>query len=289
MTNEERTIIQDFITRVSGGTPAPVQPGSVPATMAPLPPVDREADQLIGQMFTQYPDAKYRLTQTAFVQEHALAAAQSQIQRLQWELNQAKQMVAQAQQAQQAGPQGGGGFFGGLFGGGRQQPPPQQQQPPVWNQGAPQYQQPPQMQGQGQPQYGGPPPQYQQPGMFQRQGSGFLGSALTTAAGVAGGMVAGNALMGLFSGGHGGGGMFGGGAGAAAAAPVASPWETPAALPEPPMPPDQGSVDQGTWDTAAPATSTDDWNRQDSAPDNSSWGNSGGNDWGSGGGGSADC
>ena len=50
--------------------------------------------------------------------------------------------------------------------------------------------------------------------MFQqRGGSGFLGSALTTAAGVAGGMVVGNALMGAFSG-HGGGGegMFGGGA-----------------------------------------------------------------------------
>ena len=39
--------------------------------------------------------------------------------------------------------------------------------------------------------------------MFQRSGSGFLGSALTTAAGVAGGLVAGNALMSLFSGSHG--------------------------------------------------------------------------------------
>ena len=49
--------------------------------------------------------------------------------------------------------------------------------------------------------------------MFQRSGSGFLGSALTTAAGVAGGMVAGNALMNLFSGSHnsgyGGGSAFG--------------------------------------------------------------------------------
>jgi uncharacterized protein len=51
--------------------------------------------------------------------------------------------------------------------------------------------------------------------MFQRSGSGFLGSALTTAAGVAGGVVAGNALMDLFSGhgGGGGGGLFGGGGG----------------------------------------------------------------------------
>ena len=49
--------------------------------------------------------------------------------------------------------------------------------------------------------------------MFQQGGgSGFLGSALTTAAGVAGGMVVGNALMGAFSGHGGSGGMFGGGA-----------------------------------------------------------------------------
>ena len=36
--------------------------------------------------------------------------------------------------------------------------------------------------------------------MFQRSGSGFLGSALTTAAGVAGGLVVGNALMNAFGG-----------------------------------------------------------------------------------------
>ena len=40
-----------------------------------------------------------------------------------------------------------------------------------------------------------------QPGMFQQGGgSSFLGSALTTAAGVAGGMVVGNMLMNAFSG-----------------------------------------------------------------------------------------
>ena len=46
-------------------------------------------------------------------------------------------------------------------------------------------------------------------------GSGFLGSALTTAAGVAGGVVAGNVLMDMFSG-HGGG--MGGGSACSAAA-----------------------------------------------------------------------
>ncbi len=281
MTNEERNIIQDFITRVSGGAPAPTQPGSVPATVAPLPPMDREADQLIGQLFTQYPEAKYRLTQTAFVQEHALAAAQSRIQQLEWQVNQAKQAMTQAQQA---APQTGG-FFSSLFGGGRPAQGQAPQAPPVWNQGAPQG---PPPQYQNQPQYGAPPPQYQQPGMFQRQGSGFLGSALTTAAGVAGGMVAGNALMGLFSGGHSGlgGGMGGGMLGGAAGGAAASPWDTPASS-------DQGAIDQGSWDTSGASTSGGDWGGQssvpDAAPDNSSWGDSGGNDWGSGGGGGTDC
>jgi hypothetical protein len=243
MTNEERDIITQFIGRV-GGAQAPGQGtfgGSVPATTAPpLPPVDPEADRLIAEQFSRFPEARYRLTQLAFIQEHALAEAQNRIQRLEWEVQQARQAAQQAQQQPAAGSSGG--FFSGLFGGGsRSPPPPQQGGPgPAWNQGpgpAPNYQQ-------GAP----PPPQYApgyQQGMFQRQGSGFLGSALTTAAGVAGGLVAGNALMNLFSGSHGMGGGFGGGAGA-------SPWGSA------PTAPDQGYVDQGTWtDPAGGAGTTD--------------------------------
>ena len=84
-------------------------------------------------------------------------------------------------------------MFGGLFGGGGQGAP------------RPAYQQ----------QYAPPPqPVYQQggyqPGMFQSGGSGFLGSALTTAAGVAGGVLAADAISSMFSP-HGYGGGFGGG------------------------------------------------------------------------------
>ena len=152
-------------------------------------------------MFNRYPEARYRITQLAFVQEHALVEAQNVINRLQWELQQARQAQSQQQQrpsspwgaGAQPQQQSGGGFFSGLFGGGSssRQPPP----PP--------------------PQYAPPPPQYPpgyQPGMFAQRGSGFLGSALTTAAGVAGGMLAGDALMNLFRGGGGGYGTgFGGG------------------------------------------------------------------------------
>jgi hypothetical protein len=119
--------------------------------------------------------------------------------------------------------------------------------------------------------------------MFQqRGGSGFLGSALTTAAGVAGGMVAGQALMGLFSphhdsfgGGFGGGGFAGGQGGPWGGAPG-------------------GVVDTGSWGGGAARAGNQDyvdnggWD-QPAAPSDSSWSDGGG--WGggdSGGGGSDD-
>ena len=272
MTNEERDIIGKFIARVGGATqPSGFASGSVPATQPSLPPIDRDADAFIGQSLAQYPEARYRITQLAFVQEHALVEAQNRIQRLEWELQQAQQAAQQAQQSGQR--QGGGGFFSGLFGGGsRPQAGPSQGDPRWGGQGAPGY---PGSQAQ-QPNYqqaAPPPPQYPpnyQQGMFQqRGGSGFLGSALTTAAGVAGGMVAGNALMNMFSPHQ---SSFGGESGVGAGA--ASPWATPT---------DSGAsgqdyVDNGTWDQPAPDT-------------DSSWSdNSGGGDggWDSGGGGNSD-
>ena len=230
-----------------------------------MPPVDPEADRLIAEQFNRYPEARYRLTQLAFIQEHALAEAQNRIQRLEWEVQQARQAAQQAQQAQQ---QPAGWIERRLLQRAvrrrlrvRRHPRNRVEPGPAWNQGqgpAPNYQQ-------GAP----PPPQYApgyQQGMFQRQGSGFLGSALTTAAGVAGGLVAGNALMGLFSGSHGMGGGFGGGF--AGGAPGASPWgSAPAA-------PDQGYVDQGTWSDGSGGTGTTD----PGYVDNGTWDTSGGSD-----------
>jgi uncharacterized protein len=276
MTNEERDIIGQFIARVGGAAQSSgFAGGSVPATQPALPPVDREADAFIGQAFTQYPEARYRITQLAFVQEHALTEAQNRIKRLEWELQQAQQVAQQAQQ-QAAQKPAGGGFFSGLFGGGnRPQQPPQQPDPRWGGQG---YQQPQQQYYQ---QSAPPPPQYPpnyQQGMFQQRGSGFLGSALTTAAGVAGGMVAGEALMNLFSPREGG-GAFGGAGGAFGGAGGGSPWATPA--------PSQDYVDTGSWDQggAAPSGNQDyvdngTWD-QPSSDDSSSSDNSG--SWDSGG------
>ena len=255
MTNEERDIISQFIARVGGASAQPgFAGGSVPATQQPaLPPIDRDADQFIAQNLDRYPEARYRITQLAFVQERALVEAQNRIKRLEWELQQTQQAAQQAaQQSAQRPAGGGGGFFSGLFGGGNRQqaggPPPGG----AWGGGQPQQQQqyqpsapPPQ------PQY---PPNYQQ-GMLPRSGSGFLGSALTTAAGVAGGMVAGNALMSLFSPHQGlGGGMAGG-----------SPWANPGAA-------GQDAVDTGGWNSGSAPAGNQDY------VDNGSWDQSGGGD-----------
>ena len=295
MTNEERDIISKFIARVGGaGQQSGFAAGSVPASQPALPPIDRDADSFIAQTFNQYPEARYRITQLAFVQDHALVEAQNRIQRLEWELQQAQQAV---QQAQQAGGKPGGGFLSGLFGGGNRQQSAPPQGDPRWGgqQGAPagqpqqpNYQQPNyQQSAPPPPQY---PPNYQQGVLQQRGGSGFLGSALTTAAGVAGGVVAGNALMSLFSphgGGFGGGlgGGFGGEAGA-------SPWGTPGAG-------GQDYVDNSSWDQSGAGTdsswtdnssnSTDSsWTDNSSNSTDSSWTDNSGGGWDSGGGGSDD-
>jgi hypothetical protein len=191
MTDEERQIITGFITRMAG-QPQPAAPGRPPATGSqPLPPVDPEADRLIAELFERHPEARYRITQAAFVQEHALREAQNRIQELEWEV-QAAEARAQAQQNR--------GLFG--FGAPRQPnlPPRPAPLPP------------------------GPGAQ----ALAANQGRpGFLGGALATAAGVAGGILLGHALMSLLSG--------SGAAQAAtpdAAAAADSPWTNPAAAAE---------------------------------------------------------
>ena len=105
MTNEERDLITQFMQRVAG---TPVRaPGSVPSTLpAPQtqPPIDREADALIAELMQRHPEARYRLTQMAFVQEHALAEAQNTINRLQWELDQARAQQGHGQQGYPPAP-----------------------------------------------------------------------------------------------------------------------------------------------------------------------------------------
>lgn len=224
MTDEERRIIQTFIERIAGvAQAAPARSpwgASVPQmSQAPnLPPIDPDADRFIADLFARLPEARYRLTQSAFVQEAALVEANNRIQQLEWEVENAHRQGQAAQQPR--------GMFGGMFGGGRPQqaampPRPQPQYPPGYN------------------------PQALQQG---RGGMGFLGTALAGTAAVAGGLVLGNMLMNSLGGGGAaqaagaagapGQGAFGQEAVPGAAAAPTSPWETPDAAPV---------ADQGGW------------------------------------------
>ncbi len=203
--------------------------------------MDPEADRLIAELFARHPEARYRITQSAFVQEAALVEANNRIRQLEWEVENAHRQ-AQAQAAQRQG--GGGGVFGGLFGGGRPglpMPPPMPPRP--------------------QPQY----PQGYDPRALARQdrgGMGFLGTAVSAAAGVAGGMLIGNLLMNAFGGGHGAAQAASPFAtGGADATPAASPWGAPDAAPQ----------DDG----ARPTVDDDDWGQDAQAMDD-------GEDWGGG-------
>ena len=161
---------------------------------------DAEAERLIAEKVRAQPYAPYAMAQALYVQEEALKSLNQQLEQTQAENDQLRQ---QAQSNQ-----GGGSFLSSIFGGGQR---PQPQQPPAFGRpgGQPGYgQQPPQGGPWGGGQPGGYAPQaqggpwaQQAPQQAAPAGGGFLRGALTTAAGVAGGMVVGNALMNAFSGG----------------------------------------------------------------------------------------
>ena len=171
---------------------------------------DRDADAFISQSVRQNPDSAYLLIQSVLVQEQALAGADERIRMLEDQVASLEAARAPAQQASS------GGFLGGLFGGskpatsvpvtGRQSasfsgsgasPSPWGNQAANNSSGG--YQQSPQghPQGQspGQPQY------QQQAGAVAPAGGGFMKQAMTTAAGVAGGMLAANAIGNMMRGG----------------------------------------------------------------------------------------
>ncbi len=191
MTPEERNLISGLFDRLRN-----VNPGQK----------DQEAAQLIQQSTAAQPDSPYLLVQTLLVQEHALNNAQVRIQQLE------KQVAQQPPQGQSSG--GGSGFLSGLFGH-HDNPAPAQPapQPPQGNI-------PPQQLPQNPAYVQSAPPYPSTVGMAPSAGGGFLRSALTTAAGVAGGAVLFQGIENLlghnsgpFGGGMGGGGGFFGGGG----------------------------------------------------------------------------
>lgn len=151
-------------------------------------PRDAEAERVIQAHIRQQPSAPYYMAQAMIIQEAALTKLNTQVQELQQQVQQLQQ------QAQTAKPQSTG-FLAGLFGGGSSSQPEAQRQASQGSQPIPGTQvwgNPPQ------PQQYASQPQQQAPAQAAPQQPGFLGSALRTAAGVAGGVVLADMLTGMF-------------------------------------------------------------------------------------------
>jgi hypothetical protein len=152
MTPDERNLIDGLFGRLKNAE-------------AGAGPKDREAEELIRQGVAAQPSVPYLLVQTVLVQEHALANAQTRIAELE------KQVQQPAQ------PSGSGSFLGGMA-----------DKLGPWGRRADQAPQPAPMAQPMAPQQG-----YaayaNAPQMAPSAGGGFLRSALTTAAGVAGGAL----------------------------------------------------------------------------------------------------
>ena len=155
MTSEERTLISTLFDRLNS---------------AAAQPKDLQADEYIRTKVSQQPSSPYLLVQSTLVMQQALTAAQTRIADLE------KQLAG----AQRTGQEQGGSFLSGvanLFGVGQSpaQPPRSPQTPPP-------------LPSQSAPLSPLSPPPIPQTGRTPAGGS-FLQSALSTAAGVAGGAL----------------------------------------------------------------------------------------------------
>ncbi|MBP2170083.1 hypothetical protein J2125_003275 [Erwinia toletana] len=161
MQNEEQQLIENLFSRLK-------QAESQSA------PRDAAAEKLIASQLQQQPGAPYYMAQAILIQEAAMKKLNERV-------NELESRLAQAQQQQPQ--QSSGGFLSGLFGGGSRPSQPQQQPASsAWNSAPAQQQQ----------------PAYNAPAAGAARGTGFLGGALQTAVGVAGGVVMADMLTSMF-------------------------------------------------------------------------------------------
>ena len=203
MTPDERQMLADLFERLGASAQTPR---------------DAQAEAFINDSVRAQPYAPYLLAQTVLVQSHALEGAQRRIAELEAQVRAGAQAPAQETSFL-------GGLGRSLFGGAST--PSAQPRAGAYDAssysrsaGAP----PPPPPAYAPPQQGyAPQPQAYAPqpgpwGAAPSAGGGFLSSALTTAAGVAGGMVLANSLEHMIGGGRGG--LFGGSGGFGGQAPV---------------------------------------------------------------------
>lgn len=185
MNSEEQTLIDGLFSRL--------QQAETEAA-----PRDALAEARIKEHLTRQPAAGYFMTQAILVQEAAIKSLDEQNKQLTQQVQQL-QAELQSAKAQSAAPaSSGGGFLSSIFGSSSPRPAPAQSAPAStggWREPAPQ-----QNFGAPAPQqnFGAPPPGYGQQQAAPAAGSSFLGGALKTAAGVAGGVMLAQGISSLF-------------------------------------------------------------------------------------------
>ena len=222
-------------------------------------PRDPEAENYIAQRLREQPYAPYAMAQAVYVQEQSLLNLNEQVEALQAEV---RELQARASQPQ-AQPAASGGFLSGIFGGA---PQPRAGSVPSFPQRGrrsrnsrprPSLHRPGTVRARLSQQWvsrawvsracrmGQPGPWQNQPPQAPGRGGGFMASALTTAAGVAGGMMLGNVLTNAFGGGK--------------SADAAKPAETASAT-------DAAKPDAGATETASTPAAADSAAAGESAP-----------------------
>lgn len=175
MTPDEQDMIEDLFDRLADQRP---------------PSKDRQADALIQRAMREVPDAAYMLVQTALVYEHQLQEASARI----------AELEAQLEASAPVEDRGGGFLPSGMGSGSRDR----RDRADARNSSAGWREPPAATRGGGttpwnrEPEPSNPPARASVPASG---GGGFFRSAMATAAGVAGGMLAADGLRNLFGGG----------------------------------------------------------------------------------------
>ncbi|SEI08836.1 DUF2076 domain-containing protein [Pseudomonas asplenii] len=184
MNSEEQTLIDGLFSRLQQA-----EKDSAPR--------DALAEARIKEHLTRQPAAPYYMTQSILVQEHAIKSLDEQNKQLQAQVQQLQAELQQARSQGSAPAASSGGFLSSLFGGGNREQAPApapSSSGSGWREPArPAFNAPPQQNYNSQPNYAP-----QQAPAAAPIGSGFLGGALKTAAGVAGGVMLAEGISSLF-------------------------------------------------------------------------------------------
>jgi uncharacterized protein len=178
MNSEEQTLIDGLFSRLQQA-----ETDSAPR--------DAQAEAQIKEHMTRQPAAGYYMTQSILVQEHALKSLDAQNKQQAQQIQQLQDELQRAKSAQPAPSSSGGGFLSSIFGGGASrdsQPAPNPSSGGWREPSRPSFNQQP----------AAPQQNYQQPAPAAPVGSGFLGGAMKTAAGVAGGVLLAEGISSLF-------------------------------------------------------------------------------------------